>query len=64
MSIGVEAVHIASVLGDRGTVFACGAEKRLLPFLKEKTVTLGLNSILIYKQQLADVKLSVAIVIN
>ena len=43
---GVEAVHIASVLGDCGTVFAFNVQKHLLPVLNDKIVTLGLRSIL------------------
>ena len=41
---GVEAVHIASILGDRGTILAFNVEQRLLPLLNEKIITLGVNS--------------------
>ena len=41
---GVEAVHIASILGDRGTVLAFNVEQHLLPLLNEKIINLGVNS--------------------
>ena len=37
-------MHIASILGDRGTVLAFNVEQRLLPILNEKIITLGVNS--------------------
>ena len=44
METGVEVVHIASILGDRGTVLAFNVEQRLLPLLNERIITLGVNS--------------------
>ena len=44
METGVEVVHIASILGDRGTVLAFNVEQRLLPLLNKKIITLGVNS--------------------
>ena len=41
---GVEALHIAAILGDKGTVFAFNVEQRLLPMLNEKIITFGVNS--------------------
>ena len=47
--IGVEAAHIATLIGDRGTVFAFGALPVQIRQLNQKIFTLGLNSILDYK---------------
>ena len=44
METGVEVVHIASILGNRGTVLAFNVEQRLLPLLNERIITLGVNS--------------------
>jgi len=47
--VGVEAAHIATLIGDRGTVFAFGALPVQIRQLNQRIFTLGLNSILDYK---------------
>lgn len=47
--IGVEAAHIATLIGDRGTVFAFGALPVQMRQLNQRILTLGLDSILYYK---------------
>ena len=43
---GMEAAHIATLIGDRGTVFAFGALPAQMNQLDQKILSLGLNSIL------------------
>ena len=49
----MEALHIASILGDSGSVFAFGVERRLQAFLNDKITALGLNSILTFMNVLS-----------
>ena len=50
--LGVEAAHIATLIGDRGTVFAFGALPVQMRQLNQRILTLGLDSILYYKTYL------------